>query len=116
MLLKFLQEYIERQPLKPAILDMEYDSFIASLNNAQPPVTLSAYLQALWYDGKGNWDKSHDIIQDIDDRRASWIHAYLHRKEGDEWNARYWYNRAKKSFPELSLDEEWAEIVRSELA
>ncbi len=95
---------------------MEYDSFIASLSDHQPPEQISAYLQALWYDGKGNWDKSHDIIQDIEDKRAAHIHAYLHRKEGDEWNARYWYNRAQKPFPAVSLSEEWTEIVRSELA
>lgn len=94
---------------------MEYDSFISSLNDNRPPEHISTYLQALWYDGKGDWDKSHDIIQDIEDLRAAHIHAYLHRKEGDEWNARYWYNRAKKPFPAVSLSEEWKEIVQSEL-
>lgn len=94
---------------------MEYDQFIISLGEQMPPVQLSVYLQALWYDGKGNWEKSHDLIQDIPDRKAARIHAYLHRKEGDEWNARYWYNRAKEPFPPLSVEEEWSEIVRSEL-
>lgn len=94
---------------------MEYDNFISSLNNNKPPEHISAYLQALWYDGKGDWDKSHEIIQDIEDLRAAHIHAYLHRKEGDEWNARYWYNRAKKPFPSVSLSEEWKAIVQSEL-
>lgn len=95
---------------------MDYQSFVDSLHGAAPPVNISAYLQALWYDGKGDWDTGHTIIQDINDRRAAHIHAYLHRKEGDEWNARYWYNRAEQPFPKVSLAEEWAQIVRSELA
>jgi hypothetical protein len=54
------------------------------------------YLNALWYDARGEWDKAHELIQDVQDKNASWIHAYLHRKEGDDPNAGYWYSRAGK--------------------
>lgn len=90
---------------------MELNNFVLSLQEPAPPVSVSLYLQALWYDGKGNWNKAHDLIQDVEDSTAAWIHAYLHRKEGDNGNARYWYHRAGKKFPALSLQEEWEEIV-----
>jgi len=69
-------------------------------------------MESLWYDGKGNWEQSHNIIQDINDSNASWIHAYLHRKEGDNWNADYWYNKAGKKRPDTILEKEWEDIVR----
>ena len=65
------------------------------------------YLKALYHDAQGDWDKAHDIVDRIPDGPANHIHAYLHRKEGDGWNARYWYNRAKHPVPSISLDEEW---------
>ncbi|MFT3704261.1 MAG: hypothetical protein QM802_17975 [Agriterribacter sp.] len=91
---------------------MEFENFKNSLVNNTPPQALSAYLHALWYDGKGDWNKAHDIIQDIEDNKGAWIHAYLHRKEGDNGNARYWYSRAHKNFPSVSLEQEWEGIVR----
>lgn len=90
---------------------MTLESFKETLSADQPPAGISEYLKALWYDAKGNWDKAHKVIQDIEDENASWIHAYLHRKEGDISNAGYWYNRAKKDKPEFSLDKEWEQIV-----
>ena len=90
---------------------MEAESFFLSLAEKTPPHAISAYLEALWYDGKGDWEKAHTIIQDIDDSKAAWIHAYLHRKEGDAGNARYWYSRAGKPFPSVSLQQEWKMIV-----
>jgi hypothetical protein len=89
---------------------MTIDNFRKSMDAAGPPA-VSPYLQALWYDGKSNWEKAHAIIQDINDQTAAWIHAYLHRKEGDIWNADYWYSRAGKKRPSVSLDEEWQNIV-----
>lgn len=86
-------------------------SFKESLQNDQPPGDASVYLKALWYDAKSDWDKSHKLIQDIEDRDAAWVHAYLHRKEGDTGNADYWYSRAGKKRPQVSLDKEWEEIV-----
>ena len=80
-----------------------------------PPEHFNVYLQALWYDAKGDWDKAHELIQDLPDKSSAWIHAYLHRKEGDTWNADYWYNRAGRKRSSVSLDEEW-ELLVEELA
>ncbi|MBS1788566.1 MAG: hypothetical protein JST85_12630 [Acidobacteria bacterium] len=91
---------------------MTIEAFEASLTGAAPPVGLSAYLHALWHDGAGDWDQAHKIVQDIETEQASAIHAYLHRKEGDESNARYWYGRAGRSFPVgKTLDDEWKALV-----
>ena len=91
---------------------MTIEEFEASLAGLEPPADLSAYLNALWYDAAGDWDKAHTIVQDIETEQASAIHAYLHRKEGDESNARYWYGRASRSFPEgKTLGEEWKTLV-----
>ncbi|MDP9230000.1 MAG: hypothetical protein M3O67_04910 [Bacteroidota bacterium] len=90
---------------------MTLKEFQKSLLSPSPPINLSSYFQSLWYDEKGNWQKAHNIIQDIEDKTAAWIHAYLHRKEGDKGNARYWYNRAGKPMPDYSLQQEWQEIV-----
>ena len=76
------------------------------------PKDLNNYLKALWYDAKGDWKKAHQIIQDINDKNAAWIHAYLHRKEGDIDNADYWYNKAFKKRPQVSLAQEWEFLVK----
>lgn len=91
---------------------MTFEEFHTSLSNTNPPSQLSFYLQALWYDAKEDWEKAHTIIQDIPDKTASWIHAYLHRKESDVWNADYWYNKAGKKRPEVPLAQEWENIVK----
>ncbi|MGC4037695.1 MAG: hypothetical protein QM764_17165 [Chitinophagaceae bacterium] len=91
---------------------MNFDQFKESIDDGNP-VRTSVYLESLWYDGKGDWDKSHTIIQDVEDKNAAWIHAYLHRKEGDIWNADYWYRRAGKTRPSVSLEEEWESLVKS---
>jgi hypothetical protein len=90
---------------------MDITALKKSTDLVHPPEGLSIYLTALWYDAKGNWDKAHELIQDIDDAKAAWIHAYLHRKEGDVWNADYWYKRAGKKRPSVSLHEEWESLV-----
>ena len=91
--------------------DLTYEQFLLSLNNDHPP-ELSVYLESLWYDKKGDWDKAHQIAQDIPDKLGSWIHAYLHRVEGDEWNSNYWYSRACKTMPSISLSDEWESLVK----
>jgi len=68
-------------------------------------------LNALWQDVKGNWERAHEIAQDVLSSDGSWVHAYLHRKEGDLSNADYWYSKAKKQMPTVSLAEEWERIV-----
>lgn len=91
---------------------MTWEEFEKSLQSIEPPA-VSVYLKSLWYDGIDDWEEAHTIIQNIEDKTAAWIHAYLHRKEGDIWNADYWYSRAGKKRPDLSLEEEWTSIVRA---
>lgn len=90
---------------------MTLPQFRASLTSAEPPAGLSAPLAALWYDGRGNWEAAHRVAQDIDTPEGAWIHAYLHRKEGDAANAAYWYRRAAKPVPSVPLDAEWDAIA-----
>ncbi len=91
---------------------MLFVQFKASLKDEQPPAGITAVLTALWYAGKGNWEQAHRIAQDLSTPEGSWVHAYLHRDEGDPGNANYWYNRAGKKMPAFSLEEEWEKIVR----
>lgn len=90
---------------------MNLQIFKRTLSENTPPQAESVYIQALWFDAKGNWNKAHELIQDLIDKKAAWIHAYLHRKEGDSWNADYWYKRAGRERPPVSLEEEWEQIT-----
>lgn len=92
---------------------MHYDEFLRSISDDEPPKNMSPLLKALWCDGKDDWEGSHNIAQEIHDKNGSWIHAYLHRKEGDLFNARYWYSKAAKSEPQFSLKEEWEMLVKA---
>ena len=92
---------------------MDISAFNESIANNHLPPSLSVYLQALWFDAKGNWEEAHGLIQDVAGEKAAWIHAYLHRKEGDVWNADYWYSKAGKIRPSISLVNEWENLVRS---
>jgi hypothetical protein len=85
--------------------------FKDSLKDESPDTGLSAQLKALWYDGKGDWNKAHHEVDHLDDRSSAHIHAYLHRKEGDIRNADYWYRSAQQIRSNLSLDEEWEKLV-----
>lgn len=82
-------------------------------SDASPPPDLSPAAQALWLAKAGRWDDSHDLCQDVPDPAGAWIHAYLHREEGDLGNAAYWYARAGRSAPPsgTSLAEEWRAIA-----
>lgn len=91
---------------------MDLDTFKDSLDDQVPPEELSPALEALWHDGKGHWDRAHEVAQSQDDETGAWVHAYLHRKEGDTANAGYWYRRAGKPMPEGTLDQEWENMVR----
>ena len=92
---------------------MHYQEFMASLDQDRCPGGLEPCLRALWYDAKGEWDTAHEIVQQLDDVMAARVHAYLHRKEGDDWNARYWHRRAGSAFPEkTSPKEEWDSLLR----
>ncbi|MDB5156612.1 MAG: hypothetical protein JWR50_1319 [Mucilaginibacter sp.] len=85
--------------------------FKESLNLEQPVSGLSAQLKSLWYDGKGDWHQAHALVDHLTDRESAWVHAYLHRKEGDIPNADYWYSKARQSRPNLPLKEEWEQLV-----
>lgn len=95
---------------------MTIEEFNSSLQHSTPPPGLTPLLLALWYDAKGDWHKSHAIIQDIESKEAALIHAYLHRKEGDLWNADYWYQRAGSKRPANTLKKEWENLVTTFLS
>jgi hypothetical protein len=92
---------------------MTLPEFKASFSQNIPNADLSIYLKALWYDGKGNWKQAHALVDHLNDETACWVHAYLHRKEGDNWNADYWYRRAGRQRPSVSLEEEWHVITEA---
>jgi hypothetical protein len=83
----------------------------ASTSASAPPDGLPPALLALWHDANGDWDAAHEVAQDIDGADGAWIHAYLHRKEGDPGKAAYWYRRAGKSPSTLPLTAEWDQIA-----
>ncbi len=90
---------------------MTAEAFRASLANNAPPTDLSAPLAALWWDAKGDWARAHGMVDDLETPEGMAVHAYLHRKEGVEWNADYWYRRAGKRFHRPTLDAEWEALV-----
>ena len=92
------------------------DEFRRSSASSEPPAGLTPALTALWHDAHGDWDAAHRVAQDISDATGAWVHAYLHRKEGDLGNARYWYNRAGHPESRDSLDAEWEQIVSALLS
>jgi len=89
------------------------DELKTSLTGPAPPPGLAPLLRALWHDARGDWDEAHRLAQDVDDAEGAWVHAYLHRKEGDAGNAAYWYRRAGKAPATGSLPEEWERIARA---
>lgn len=95
---------------------MTLSDFRLTLSSPTPPAELSSALTALWHDGRGDWDAAHRTAQDLESGDGAWIHAYLHRKEGDAGNAAYWYRRAGKPIASASLGDEWNEIVSALLA
>lgn len=85
--------------------------FKDSISKGTIPSGLSLPVQALWHDGAGDWDRAHALIDQLGDLQSAHVHAYLHRKEGDIWNADYWYRRAGHKRPLVSLAEEWEQLV-----
>lgn len=92
-------------------LPSHFKAFTETLELEAPYVSWPDALKSLWFEAKGNWNASHDIAQDMHNSMGSWLHAYLHRKEGDQFNAGYWYRKAGRSFPSISFDEEHREMV-----
>ena len=82
--------------------------------DSAPPADANLAVQALWHDARGEWDKAHNCAQDDHGNHGSWVHAYLHRKEGDLGNAGYWYTRAGRTMPakSVTLEQEWTDIAR----
>lgn len=85
--------------------------FKESLSLEQPISGYSAQLTSLWYDAKGDWHQAHMQVDQLNDKDSAWVHAYLHRKEGDIWNADYWYSKARQICPNIPLEEEWERLV-----
>jgi hypothetical protein len=97
------------EPMTPAELK-------SSTSQSSPPGNLAAPLQGLWWAAKGDWDRAHKVVQTDDGKDAAWVHAYLHRVEGDLPNARYWYHQATRPASNEPLDAEWEAIARALLA
>ena len=95
---------------------MNLDEYLASIENEQPSSELSETLTSLWWDKKGDWDRAHTIAQEIPTPQGSAVHAYLHREEGVLWNADYWYSRAGRVRPDISLEAEWQQLAEEMLA
>jgi hypothetical protein len=94
---------------------MNFEEYLKSIDNDSPSPRLSETLTSLWWDKKGNWDTAHTIAQNIATQEGSVVHAYLHREEGVLWNADYWYSRAGRKRPDISLAEEWKLLVEEML-
>jgi hypothetical protein len=92
---------------------MTAEEFRKTLTASAPPAQLSLPLTGLWWDAKGNWSRAHESAQQDEGPEGAWVHAYLHRKEGDESNAAYWYARAGKPVCRDPLDAEWLAILRA---
>ncbi|WP_307269240.1 hypothetical protein [Labrys wisconsinensis] len=95
---------------------LDLQAFRDSLAEPQPPRGLHPALQALWWDAKGDWTTAHEHAQERDDVAGMRVHAYLHRKEGDPFNADYWYRRSGAAPSRLTLDGEWEALVHTFLA
>ena len=90
---------------------MTPEAFAESLDRDAPPEGLGPALRALWHEAKGDWEQAHRLAQAEKSEAGAWVHAYLHRVQGDEANAGYWYRRAGKPQPSGPLKPEWQEIV-----
>ncbi|MGO8933484.1 MAG: hypothetical protein ACLPLZ_01290 [Terracidiphilus sp.] len=91
---------------------MTADELRSTLTSPEPPGELSAPLAALWWDAKGDWARAHGLVDDLETPDAMAVHAYLHRREGVDWNADYWYSRAGREFRRPTLEAEWEALVK----
>jgi membrane associated rhomboid family serine protease len=97
--------------VRPGGTKMDIDTLRRSLGDPAPPAGLAPALRALWHLGRDEWDAAHAVVQDADDEDSAWVHAHLHRVEGDLSNARYWYRRAQQPESTAELAQEWQSIV-----
>ena len=98
--------------MEKEIKNMNFIEFLGTLENDHPDSELSPEIRARWWTKKGNWEIAHQIAQDAGTKQGDWIHAHLHRIEGDLSNASYWYSRAGKPNCQSSLPEEWESLVK----
>jgi hypothetical protein len=87
--------------------------FTASLAQPIPPPNLPAPLEALWWDARNDWSRAHTLVDELSTPDAMAVHAYLHRKEGEQWNADYWYHRAGTKHHRPTLEAEWSALVEA---
>jgi hypothetical protein len=95
---------------------MHAQEFRASVIREEPPEGLPAPLGALWWDAKGDWVRAHSLVDELESADGMAVHAYLHRKEGQAWNADYWYSRAGRKFHRPALEAEWEALAEGLLA
>ena len=95
---------------------MSLDAFKRTMSDGKPPARLRASLQALWWAAQAEWNRARELVQDDESRDAAWVHAYLHRVEGDLDNAGYWYRQAGQTVAAGPLDAEWDAIATALLA
>ena len=95
----------------PTPSTMDFAAFKRSLGSDEPPTGIAPAILGLWWDAKGNWERAHEAAQEREDGPGCWVHAYLHRKEGDLENAAYWYRRAGRTAPDIALSKEWERIA-----
>ncbi len=91
---------------------MDFEEFMASRMDAVPTAGMMAALEALWWDAKGDWARAHALVDELETKEGMAVHAYLHRKEGEAWNADYWYRRAGSESRRESLEAEWEALVK----
>lgn len=91
---------------------MTLEQFRATIGEPAPPRDLPASAQALWWDAKGDWARAHGLVDELDTPDAMAVHAYLHRKEGQQWNADYWYKRAGRGYHRPELEDEWEALAK----
>lgn len=90
---------------------MTVEEFRSSLRGQEPPQGLTVPVKALWWDARGDWAMAHALVDSLEDTDGMAVHAYLHRKEGVEWNAEYWYRRAGRRYRRASLQDEWEALL-----
>lgn len=90
---------------------MTPEEFERLLSQPAPPAGLTPPVEALWWDAKGDWARAHGLVDELESRDGMAVHAYLHRKEGEESNANYWYRRAGEDFRRPTLAAEWKALV-----
>ena len=95
---------------------MTFEGFKKTLSAANPPDGLTQALKGLWWDAKGDWTRAHECAQMDETQGGAWVHAYLHRKEGDRDNAAYWYRRAGKPMADEELQQEWLNVAKELLS